>query len=506
MNSTPNAVCTFMAQRVLRKLFQRRSKSLVAKAYPPVFDPVVLFASDKRMRRYREPINCKCSYFHTGIPRMVPFGSKRGVGIDNQIESTLSSLTDDKCDDYQREGVKECSREESAEFDDIDEEFDEDGDDDKDITLSKSAGQYYEDVDYSDDEHFDTLIGAYLSKSDNDNDSIGVVISHRDAEEIRSCLDFLQARAKRKRLSRDEVDRSFQDAHISEKLLNLLISAKPSHQTINKDPKDRFVTVEDFNKVLTIWKYSTKGLKRYFQYRAEEMKDIKDHFKQMLQYQRRIACRCLYASERAGNLLNEMNRLSVEGYSYLRPTQYTYESVLGSWSLSSRELSFMLRGEGKAAGALQKVSPRRTLNNDHPELTNNPWDDPSILERYKLLDPAKKADELLEILYTLEELDSSEFKVSPWAIERTLASWVHVKTKPRRFTQIKSKPQIDVVNEDEVDYEQQEEFHVPARAEDLMWRLFDLSQFGIEGISPPSNSTFRSVISSWSHSNHPNGQ
>jgi len=499
MNSTSNAFRTIMTQ------WAKRTKPVP----PTAFDQVMFLAAvgplEERMGHdRREKISCQCSHFHADARRMVESKSNRGFRIGNQKESTFVSLhADDDTDDNQRE-AKTSFMDESVEDDDIDEGIDDEGGEDhKVVLMTKSTGRYEDHIDS--DEHFETLIRKYLNIYEQYNDD-SIIISQHDAEEIRSCLAFLETRARSKRLSREDVDRSFQGAHISEKLLNLLIIAIPSHQTMSKDHKDRFVMVEDFNQVLTIWKYTTKGLKKYFHHRYEEVKDIKEHFKQVLQYQRRIACRCIFASERTEKLLNEMNRLSVEGYSYLRPTQYTYECVLGSWSLSSRELSFMLRGEGKAAGALQKVYPRYTLNHSHPELANNPWDDPSILDQYKLLDPAKKADEILESLFTLEELDSTEFRVSPWAIERTLASWVHVKIRPRRFTHIKSKPpQVDIVDEDELDYEAQEELYVPARAEELMWRLFDLSQSNSEDIRPLRNSIFRSVISSWSHSNHPNG-
>ena len=352
-------------------------------------------------------------------------------------------------------------------------------------------------------EKIEALITKYVDMSLQTGPGNYIIDVH-EAEDIQSCIKFLESRVKRRRKSRAEVERAFHDAQNAERLLNLLIHSS----TLQHDgSKEIFVTVTDFNKVLNTWRFSTLDLYTHLKSR-KHANNAKEHFEQMLQYQRRIACRCVYASQCAQRLLDQMEDLASNGDSYLRPTQYSYETVLGSWSFSSRAINFVLRGEGKALGALRKIPRRSSLNDQNPHLAKNPWDDPTLLEGYTLLDPAKRADELLQRLVTMEELDGSEFKVSLWAIKQTISSWVQVKTRPRRFMKL---DYIDPAKGDEEESCTQlyEELKVPARAEELLWQLVEMSN--IEESESGNkvkvgNAYFRGIISSWSHSNHPDGQ
>jgi hypothetical protein len=522
MKSRSNALRTIIRRKVSTNMLEMQSKSVGCITLHGVRRRYDWALRDVSIEYFKRTVNCRFSSVDKTIRRQVSSDSKRGgCEVHGYHERTIS------CFDIHDEGDHYDEQEESYQRD-VDFSFvekngkDNIGETQDNLIEKGHDGQEGEAEAYgsslrfeaqhkqlpdSDRSYYDRLLRKYKDMCSQSNlDSI--IITDLEAEEIRSCLNYLETRVKRKGLSREYIHLSFHDAHLAETLLNLLLIAQSFEQQRGRDIKDRFVAVGDFEKVLTIWRYATRYLTKYLQYRGDGMKDAKDHFEGMLQYQRRVACRCLYASERAEFLLREMNRLSSEGYTYLRPTQYSYETVLGSWSLSSRELSYMLRGEGKAAGALQKISPRSALNSKFPEFVKNPWDNPSILERYGLLDPARKADELLENLFTLEDLDSTEFKASAWAIKQTIASWVHIKTRPRRFTNIKSTPKVDIVDEDGVDDELEEELSIPARAEELMWRLFYKAEMEYldSRPMPPMNSIFRGVISAWSHSNHPNGQ
>lgn len=379
--------------------------------------------------------------------------------------------------------------------DDGDENMDSDDEDDMETEeLAQSAPQHLQ----SYMEKQEALITKYVNISSHLGN---YVIDVHEAEEIRSCIKFLEARAKRRRQSRAEVERAFRDASDAEKLLDLLLHSSTSQHGIQTS----FVTVMDFNKVLNTWRFSTLDLRIYL--KSKKGKNMKEHFEQMLRYQRRIACRCIYASQCAQRLLDQMEDLTSNGYSFLRPTQYSYETVLGSWSFSSRALNFVLRGEGKAIGALRKIPPRNTLNDNEPGLAHNPWDDPTLLDGYTLLDPAKKADELLQRLVAMEELDGSEFKVSPWAIKQTISSWVQVKTRPRRFMKLDNVGQSKG-DDEEFSKQFNEELRVPARAEELLWQLVAVSNAEEldGGTVTIGNGLFRGIISSWSHSNHPDGQ
>ena len=382
--------------------------------------------------------------------------------------------------------------------DDGDEDMDSDDDDEDGMDseeLAQSAPQHLQ----SYVEKQEELITKYVNISSSHLDNYTIDVN--EAEEIRSCIKFLEARAKRRRQSRAEVERAFHDASDAEKLLNLLLHSSTSQHGIQTS----FVTVMDFNKVLNTWRFSTLDLRNYL--KSKKGKNMKEHFEQMLRYQRRIACRCIYASQSAQRLLDQMEDLSINGYSYLRPTQYSYESVLGSWSFSSRALNFVLRGEGKAIGALRRIPTRSSLNDNEPGLAHNPWDDPTLLDGYTLLDPAKKADELLQRLVAMEELDGSEFKVSPWAIRQTISSWVQVKTRPRRFMKLDNIGQSKC-DDEEFSKQFNEELKVPARAEELLWQLVAMSHAEEldGGTVTIGNGLFRGIISSWSHSNHLDGQ
>ena len=294
-------------------------------------------------------------------------------------------------------------------------------------------------------EHYANLISVYLDPSIQSKD-----ITDQDAREIKACISFLESRVKERSRSIEDVERDFNDAATLEQLLYILLNSSSQQATTDSDTMH--ATVTDFNKALTAWRYASLGIRhhgrpiaktrQYFEQNSAQWQRFEQNF---VQWQRRNACRCLHASERSQTLLDKMEDLAANGCPLLRPTQYSYESVIGSWSVSSGALNYMLRGEGKVLGMWGKIPPRSDFLGK-TELAKNPspWDDPSVLERYGLMDPAKKADDMLERLFTMEELDE-EFQVSPWVMKQTITSWVQVKTKPRRFKYIgeKTSEQLD---------------------------------------------------------------
>lgn len=356
-------------------------------------------------------------------------------------------------------------------------------------------------------ENIEALITKYLDIITLHPGPGNYIIDVHEAEQIQSCIKFLESRVKRRRKNREEVERAFHDAQNAESLLNLLLHSS----TFQHGSEETFVTVTDFNRVLNTWRFSTLDLRTHLMYNLKSKKkyakNVTEHFEQMLQNQRRIACRCVYASQCAQRLLDQMENVACNGDTYLRPTQYSYEIVLGSWSFSSRAINFVLRGEGKAMGALRNIPRRSSLNDNDPSLAQNLWDDPALLDGYTLLGPAKRADALMQRLVAMEELDGSEFKVSPWAVKQTILSWVQVKTRPRRFMNLDSGDPAE--RAEEVFCAQfHEELKVPARAEELLWQLVDMTSDEVAegGKMRIGNAFFRGVISSWSHSNHPDGQ
>ena len=340
------------------------------------------------------------------------------------------------------------------------------------------------------DENMEASISKYLKIPES------YAISEQDAIEIQKCIRFLEHRVKKKKGSQEDVERGFHDAASVEKLLHILLNNTMASKHDSDSFKEVYVTVQDFNRALTAWRYAAIGLQ--ISPRPSDTASSTERYLHVLSIQRRNACRCLHACESAEKLLRTMEDLAMNGHSNLRPTQYSFESVLGCWSRSSGALNFMLRGEGRALAALRKIPPRSALNSGHDQLAQSPWYNPAILDKYGLMDPASKADELLERLSTMEELDGSEFRISPWVLKQTLIAWVQVKARPRRFS---SKGEHQSV-------EFQHELKIPARAEELLWNIVDMSNDdesqGHGYILTPS--LFRAVISSWSHSNHQEGQ
>ena len=336
------------------------------------------------------------------------------------------------------------------------------------------------------DETKEALIAKFLKLAQNE------VVSEEEAQEIKSCIRYLESKIKKRKRTQD-VDEVFQSATALEKLLYILLNEKSASQHMNADSNDSnevYVTIDDFNRAMTAWRYAAYAIQYDFKGKHYNFSSV-DRLDQMLGAQRRNACRSLYACEKASNLLKEMENSS---HSHLRPNQYSYEAVLGSWSVTSGTLNFMLRSEGKAAAGLRKIPRRSTsLNRD------DPWYDHKILENYDLMDPAARADEILERLFTMEELDSTEFKVSAWVMNQTMSSWIQVKAKPRRFAfQREDKLSPEIKNQLD------EELRIPERAEELLWKIVDMVSNGdIEDSSfRLRSSLFRGVISSWSHSEY----
>jgi hypothetical protein len=320
----------------------------------------------------------------------------------------------------------------------------------------------------------------------------GYNISEEEAKKIKECLRFLEHRVKRRKTSEDDVERGFHDAASLEKLLRILLNNTIASKN-KSDSEEVNVTLFDFNRALTAWRYAKMSLRPTEPTPSGGKRDFR-----VLYIQRRNACRCLYACERAQNLLETMEDLAMNGHSNLRPSQYSYESVLGSWSKASGALNYMLRGEGKALASLKKLPPRSDILSSKEQAILTPWYDPAILDGYSLMDPAKRADELLQRLQTMEELDGSEFTLNPWVLKQTLIAWVQVKARPRRFSS----------QADNQSSEFLAELKIPERVEELLWRIVEMSieyeSQGREFILTPG--LFRATISSWSHSNHQEGQ
>lgn len=342
------------------------------------------------------------------------------------------------------------------------------------------------------DKSRETSISKYLNLPENH------IISVDEAREIKSCIRLLEYRVKKKKRSQDGVEMGFHDAANLEKLLHILlrntIETAPQDSDVSLNNTD--ISVHDFNRALTAWRYASLGLQ--ISPRPPDFASSTERYLHLLSTQRRNACRCLYACERSEKLLKTMEDLAMNGHSNLRPSQYSYESLLGSWARASGALNFMLRGEGRASAALRKIPPRAALTEGDKGILQAPWYHPTILDRYGLMDPAKKADEILSQLYTMEELDSTEFKISPWVLKQALIAWVQVKARPRRFSF------EGELNSDKF----QDELKIPVRAEKLLWDIVEISHAntsqGRGFFSTPS--LFRAVISSWSHSNHLEGQ
>jgi len=342
---------------------------------------------------------------------------------------------------------------------------------------------------------YEKLVSKYVNYSDKNLDSSS--LDDDEVREIRSCIKYLTAQNKEKINSSDDVDQRFVNAINAVKLLNILLRSNP-RKIIPGDSDEILVSHRDFNRALTSWRRAASGL-RYVP-KAKRVSNARLQFDENLRWQRRNACRSLYASEQSSKLLDQMDDLARNGYPSLSPNQYSLEISLGLWSNSSGALNFMLRGEGKAVGVMGRKVPKHTQS-------SRPWDDYSILDEYSLLDPAKNADSILSRLSTMADLNSSEFKITAWSIRQVLLAYVQVKVAPRRFSE----------NEEASSPRMQEELAIPSRAEELLWISVQQKidrDFGEENDHNNSRrdshtdigaGLFRATISSWSHSNHPDG-
>lgn len=342
---------------------------------------------------------------------------------------------------------------------------------------------------------YENLVSKYANYSDK---NLFSSLGDNEVREIRSCIKYLTAENKKTINSSKDVDQRFVNATNVVRFLNILLRSSP-RKMIPCDSDEILVSHHDFNRALTSWRRAASGLK--FGSKSNRVAiATRLQFDENLRWQRRNACRTLYASEQTSKLLSQMDDLARNGYPALSPNQYSLEISLALWSNSSGALNFMLRGEGKAAGAMGRKIQKHTQS-------SQPWDDYSILDNYSLLDPAKNADSILSRLSTMADLNSSEFEISAWCIRQVLLAYVQIKVAPRRFSG----------NEEVTSPRMQEEVAIPARAEELLWIAVQQKiDSQVREKIDPNNSLrdshtdigpglFRATISSWSHSNHPNG-
>lgn len=365
--------------------------------------------------------------------------------------------------------------------DNDDEEEDEDDD-------NVSYTKYFYDSDsslstnhfISKDDHYDSLVEKYLQ-------SAGKQFSIKEIQEMKQCMRYLCSRAKRRQafspVSEGGKDCGFEDARNCENLLKLAIN-------IAKEGDRDEIVHHDFDTAITAW--HNAAFSAYDTFGSKTTIDI-------VSLQRLRATRWLYVNERAESLFRIMEDLSKKGFPSLRPSQYSYELIIAGWAKASRALNFCIRGEGKAAAmSTTKLPTRKRLSKADNEKT--PWRNERIIDKYSITGPARKVDKMLQRLMTMAEVDGSEFSVSAWAIYEAAKSYVYIKTKPKRFHK-----------DDESDptyvRRLKEESFIPRRAEELLWMLVDLDagEDEDEKFLKKRSKLFRDVISSWSHSNDPEG-
>ena len=317
-----------------------------------------------------------------------------------------------------------------------------------------------------------SMTSNFLSSSDK--------LRKSDVFDVRRCMSFWK----------DQIDKNmghpFENAEKAERLLFLLLPAKGE---IWNNSNEFGVIASDFNKVLTCWRFATLQLVR----RDEEQMRNRT-FKTNLKKTREVACQCLYVSEKVQNLITTMNRSwRSKGYVFCRPTSYSYESVIANWSIASKFLNAFLQLKSKSHDTLDTIPGRIELSD------GSKWVDPSILSKYKPIDPARNSDELLQEMVTLEDI-SPEFRVSNWAYSSVISAWKHAHMKPLGFH----------VN-DEQNLEEDDSYHAK-RAEELLWKVIDIAKrdTNVPGLDRnrflfPSMTSFRDVITAWSHSPHPEG-
>ena len=311
------------------------------------------------------------------------------------------------------------------------------------------------------------------------SEQLGKRIPQSDVVKVRRCISFWKDQIEK------NIGNPYENAEKAERLLFLLL---PGIGETWNDPHDINVKTSDFNKVLTCWRFATLQLVR----RGEGQMD-NQIYKTNLKKARELACACLYASEKVQHLLTTMDRLWRGGCVFCRPNPYSYESTIANWSTASKAFNTLLRSEGKSRSKKDDIPARFGF------LQGSRWHDPSILDKYQPTDPAKNADELLQEMITLEDINP-EFRVSTWAYASVISAWKQINIKPRRIhADLREKVEDD-------------ESYYAERAEQILWKMVEIAKRDMNTpnldkhrFTFPSMTTFRDVITAWSHSHHPEG-
>lgn len=413
------------------------------------------------------------------------------------------------------EQVQEYAYEENYDDDEL-EEYDDDYDDDDDFEMVNVQMTSFSMLqNEATEKEVNDLIHRYITSPGTDDD---VDITKQDLIRIKPCIKFLSERVqKSQRRSIQDVELAFQDATNAEKLLQLLMkhadfaAGANSNEIAMKSLETNdevYITRMDVHNVIEAYRHSVKRIRSILKKYLNRKKNT-EYMGKTVHFSRRLACRCIYSTNHALGVLKQMEEMSKE-YPYLSPAQTSYESTLSLLALTSTEMSFLLRSEGKARGYLDsnnrfgvqdKINRRSSLNDDYQEFVNNPWDDHTLLNSYGLLTAAKKADEVLDNLAEIEKAGTGTVKVTAEAVEHALRAWIKIMIRPRRFMGF-------VSNDNEVQSEKdREELNVPRRAEELLWKLIEMVNLEDDKKKTKLHSyMFRGVISSWSYSNHVDGK
>lgn len=412
----------------------------------------------------------------TNIPRLDPLISSF-LGEDTLDEDEVEDVVDGNIDRKPIQIQDHIDEEE----DDYDEHLEEDtiASDTKDFNDSYSESLHSPYNSLSKDVTYDNMVQKFISPPETN-------FNRNDINDIKLCMRYLCSRAKRKytfSIQPDGHDSGFEDARNCERLLNVMVKIA---RTEDKDA----ISNHDFETAITAW--MNAAFSAYDSLLSKSTSEV-------LSLQRLRSTRWLYVNERAEHLFFQMEDLSRKGFPSLRPSQYSYETIISGWAKASRALNYSIRGEGKAAATrVTKLPSRRRLSKAENEKT--PWRNERIMDKYSITGPATKVDQMLQRLTTMAEIDGSEFSASPWSLYAAAKAWVYVKTKPKRFYQETElhKTQLQRLKE---------ESHIPQRAEEILWMLVDLTSEGEdEQFLEKRTKLFRDVISSWSHSNDPRGQ
>lgn len=446
---------------------------------------------------------------------------KRSIFSSDLAMQTFSTIANDghkERDDknkLSRQEVQEYAYDENYDDDEL-EQYDDDYDDDDDFEMVNVQMTSFSMLqNEATEKEVNDLIHRYITSPGTDDD---VDITKQDLIRIKPCIKFLSERVqKSQRRSIQDVELAFQDATNAEKLLQLLMkhadfaTGANSNEIAMKSLETNdevYVTRMDVHNVIEAYRHSVKRIRSILKKYLNRKKNT-EYMGKTVHFSRRLACRCIYSTNHALGVLKQMEEMSKE-YPYLLPAQASYESTLSLLALTSTEMSFLLRSEGKARGYLDsnnrfgvqdKINRRSSLNDDYQEFVNNPWDDHTLLNSYGLLTAAKKADEVLDNLAEIEKAGSGTVKVTAEAVEHALRAWIKIMIRPRRFVGF-------VSNDNEVQSEKdREELNVPRRAEELLWKLIEMVNLEDDKKKTKLHSyMFRGVISSWSYSNHVDGK